>query len=46
MLGGGEGFFLPADTPACEDEITLNCYAIRINLTAAALPVTTVATCS
>lgn len=26
MLGGGEGFFLPAETPACEDEITLECY--------------------
>jgi alkaline phosphatase len=26
MLGGGEGFFLPADTPACADEITLTCY--------------------
>lgn len=26
MLGGGEGFFLPAETPACEAEITLECY--------------------
>lgn len=26
LLGGGEGFFLPADTPACEAEITLECY--------------------
>lgn len=26
ILGGGEGFFLPVDTPACEDEITLECY--------------------
>lgn len=26
MLGGGEGFFLPTDTPACEAEITLECY--------------------
>jgi alkaline phosphatase len=26
MLGGGEGFFLPAATPACETEITLECY--------------------
>jgi alkaline phosphatase len=26
MLGGGEGFFLPAETPACGDEITLECY--------------------
>ena len=26
MLGGGEGFFLPADTPACEDELALTCY--------------------
>lgn len=26
MLGGGEGFFLPSDTPVCEGEITLECY--------------------
>lgn len=26
MLAGGEGWFLPADTPKCEDEITLECY--------------------
>ncbi|MCC9074926.1 alkaline phosphatase [Litorilinea aerophila] len=26
MLGGGEAFFLPADAPACDDEITLECY--------------------
>lgn len=26
MLGGGEGFFLPADAPACADAITLECY--------------------
>jgi alkaline phosphatase len=26
MLGGGEGFFLPAETPACETEVTLTCY--------------------
>lgn len=26
MLGGGEGFFLPNDAPACEDEVTLECY--------------------
>jgi alkaline phosphatase len=25
MLGGGEGFFLPEDTPMCEAEITLEC---------------------
>jgi alkaline phosphatase len=25
MLGGGEGFFLPEDTPICEAEITLEC---------------------
>lgn len=26
LLGGGEGFFLPQDTPACGEEITLECY--------------------
>ncbi len=26
MLAGGEGWFLPADTPKCEGEITLDCY--------------------
>jgi alkaline phosphatase len=26
MLGGGEGFFLPEDAPACEADITLECY--------------------
>jgi len=26
LLGGGEGFFLPKDAPACEAEITLECY--------------------
>lgn len=26
MLGGGEAFFLPTDTPACEAEVTLECY--------------------
>lgn len=26
MLAGGEGWFLPADAPKCEDEITLECY--------------------
>lgn len=26
MLGGGEAFFLPNDAPACEDEVTLECY--------------------
>lgn len=26
MLGGGEAFFLPSDTPACGEEITLDCY--------------------
>jgi alkaline phosphatase len=26
MLGGGEGFFLPSDTPACEAEVTPTCY--------------------
>lgn len=26
MLGGGEGFFLPAETPACAEETTLECY--------------------
>jgi alkaline phosphatase len=26
LLGGGEAFFLPADTPPCEGEITLACY--------------------
>jgi alkaline phosphatase len=26
MLGGGEAFFLPEDAPACEAELTLECY--------------------
>ncbi len=26
MLGGGEGFFLPREAPACGAEITLECY--------------------
>ncbi|NDJ61144.1 MAG: alkaline phosphatase [Chloroflexi bacterium] len=26
MLAGGEAWFLPADTPMCEDEITLDCF--------------------
>jgi alkaline phosphatase len=26
LLGGGEAFFLPADTPACAGEITLACF--------------------
>lgn len=26
MLGGGEAFFLPNDAPACEDEVSLECY--------------------
>ncbi len=26
LLAGGEAWFLPADTPKCEDDITLDCY--------------------
>lgn len=29
LLGGGEAFFLPEDTPTCEAAITLTCYVHR-----------------